>query len=96
MTKEAGARTIHHTQLADLPPDDPLFREWQTYRRELPRLLAEGSEGKFLLIKGDQVIAVCDTWGAARDEGLSRYLLEPFFIHQVRSEEPILAGPRYR
>ena len=32
-----------------------LKREINTYRRELPRLLAEGEEGRVVLIKGDQV-----------------------------------------
>jgi hypothetical protein len=45
-----GSYTIHYTQMQDLPPDSSLFHELKTYRRELPRLLAEGLEGHYVLI----------------------------------------------
>ena len=68
----------------------PLATEWDTYRREGGRLLAEGLEGKFVLIKGEEVISLYDTWDAARDDGLKRYLEQPFLVHQVRTWEPLL------
>jgi hypothetical protein len=87
---EVGRRTIHHTALPEAHPDDVLYQEWNSYRREAARLLAEGHEGKFVLIKGGQVIAVHGTWDAAREAGLRLYLLEPFLVQEIRSEEPIL------
>jgi hypothetical protein len=87
---EAGRDTIPHTDLPEASADDLLCEEWNTYRREAARLLAESCEGKFVLIKGDQVVSLHDTWDVARQAGLRLYLLEPFLVHEVRSEEPIL------
>ena len=36
--------TIHYTELPEDTPDSPLYQEWNTYRREVGRLLAEGHE----------------------------------------------------
>jgi hypothetical protein len=82
--------TIHYTELPEASPDSPLYQAWNTYRREVGRLLAEGQEGKFALIKDEVVIGLYDTWDAARAAGLQRYLLSPFLVHQVQSREPIL------
>src|SRR5262245_5856700 len=70
--------TIHYTELEDLPPDNPLYREWVTYRREVPRLLAEGHEGKFALVKGTQLLGVYQTDNEATVEGYRRFLRESF------------------
>ncbi|HKB39171.1 MAG TPA: hypothetical protein VKD72_22215 [Gemmataceae bacterium] len=87
---EVGSRTIPCSELPEARPGDVLSQEWDTYRREVARLLAEGHEGKFVLIKGGQVIAVHDTWDAAREAGLRLYLLEPFLVRQVCAQEPLL------
>ena len=85
-----SSKTIPYTELPDVPPDDPLFHEWNTYREELPRLLAEGHEGKFILLKGTEIIGFYDTLDAAHRAGLQRYLLQPFMLHQILSREPLL------
>jgi hypothetical protein len=41
--------TIHYSQLPPAEPGSRIAREWETYRREVGRLLAEGHEGRFLL-----------------------------------------------
>jgi hypothetical protein len=87
---EQGRRTIHYTELPPSQPDDPLNLEWETYRREVGRLLAEGKEGKFVLIKGQEILGLYDSWDAARDAGLERYLREAFLVHPVRTWEPLL------
>jgi hypothetical protein len=84
------APTIHYTELPEASPDSPLHQAWETYRREVGRLLAEGQEGKFVLIKDVDVIGLFETWRAAREAGLQRYLLSPFLVHQVQTREPIL------
>jgi hypothetical protein len=48
-------------------------RELETYYRELPRLIAEGKDGKFAVIKGDQVVAVYDSWSECIREAHERY-----------------------
>ena len=39
---EVERRTVHHTQLPEARPGDVLSQEWNTYRREAARLLAQG------------------------------------------------------
>ena len=43
--------TIHYTELPAAQPDSQLYHEWNFYRREAGRLLAEGHEGHWVLIK---------------------------------------------
>ncbi|MBL8796630.1 MAG: hypothetical protein JNM56_22200 [Planctomycetia bacterium] len=61
---------------------EPIKAEIRTYLRELPRLLAEGQEGRFVLIKGDQVISVWDTFDDACQAGRERYPLGVAFLAQ--------------
>jgi hypothetical protein len=83
-------RTIPYTELPDLPPDHLLRREWDFFRRELPRLLAEGHEGEVALLKGEQLVGVYPTREDALRAGYEQFLLEPFLVHPIRSEEPLL------
>ena len=82
--------TVHYTELPESNPASPLCREWGFYRREVGRLLAEGREGKFVLIHGETVLGFFDTWTAAREAGLKRFLLTPFLVHQVQTRERVL------
>ncbi len=87
---EVKRPTIHYTQLEDFPPDDPLYNEWNTCRRELPRLIAEGHEGKFVLVKGAEIIGLYPSYLEANAEGCRRFLTEPFLIHEIQTEIPLL------
>lgn len=82
--------TIHFTELAEATADEPLSREWNTYRREVGQLLAEGREGQFVLIKDESVVGVFDREDLALAEGYHRFLDQSFFVHQIREREPIL------
>ena len=62
-----------------------LEREMETYRRELPRLREH--DGKFVLIHGDELAGVWDTWRDAVQVGYDRFGLEPFMVHEILSEE---------
>ena len=88
--EQTGRRCIHYTELTDARPDDVYFDEWNTFRRELPCLLAEGHEGKFALLKGKEVIGVFDTWEAGRRAGLEKYLMQCFLVQPIRTWEPLL------
>ncbi len=88
-------RTIHYTELPDLPPEDPLCREWDFFRRELPRLLAEGHEGKFVLVKGEEIIGLFPTEDDAVRVGYAKFLPESFLVEAIRTEERILFLPWY-
>jgi hypothetical protein len=83
--------TIAYTELP--PPqkaDGPNALEWNFYRREVGRLLAQGHEGRFILIKGEEVIGIWDTQEEAKAVALQKYLMQPCLIHQIRSREPVV------
>jgi hypothetical protein len=82
--------------LPDLPPGDVLEQEWNTFRRERPRLLAEGNEGRWSLIKGDEIIGVWDTMREACRQGYRRYLMGKFLVQRLlyEQERPVRAGNR--
>jgi hypothetical protein len=83
-------RGVHYTELPEAKPGEPLAEEWNTYRREIARWLAEGLEGRHVLIKGEEIIGIYATSEEATQEGFKRYLLQPFFVHPIRTEEPYL------
>jgi hypothetical protein len=79
---------LHYTELPATPSGrhDP---EWETYRREVGRLIAEGYEGKHILIKNETIIGIYDTDGEAKTEGYRRYLREGFLVHQIQTWEQL-------
>src|SRR5262249_25503484 len=81
---------IHYTQVKQPPPDTTVAKEWATYVREMPRWLAEGQEGRFVLIKGDEVIGLYDTRREALDVGRQRFGLVPIMIHGILEWELVL------
>jgi hypothetical protein len=83
--------------LPDMRPDSPLSTEWNVYRRERERLLAEGHEGRWVLIKGEEIIGLFDTRMEAREAGLTRLGRTDMLVHQVLRQEPIIrAGNWWR
>jgi len=64
---------IPHTELAEAKPDDVFFHEWNTYRKEVGSLLAEGHEGRFILIKKDAIVGIFDYEETALAEGAERF-----------------------
>jgi hypothetical protein len=90
----AKPATIPYTQLRPFKPDEVFYLEWNTYLREVGRLLAEGLEGKWLLVKGESILGVFDTMQQADSSGLSLVLEakieKPYMLRQVLAEEPIL------
>jgi hypothetical protein len=86
-------QTIPYTELPPADPDSPLAVEWETYRREVGRLLAEGHEGRFVVIRGAEIAGLHDTWEAARVAGLKKYLLNPHLVRPILRREPVLRGP---
>jgi len=63
----------------------PLEKEQETYQRELPKLLT--CAGKFVLIHGDEVAGVYDTYLDALKVGYERYGLAPFLVKQIAAVE---------
>ncbi len=90
-----GRSTIHYSEGANLPADSPIFRESQTFRRELPRLLAEGHEGQFALVKGDDIIGLFSSLEEGARVGYEKYLSEPFLVQPIREREELIRLPWY-
>jgi hypothetical protein len=84
---------IPYTHLPEPRGDDPIAQEWNTYRREVQRLLDEGREGQFILIKGEEIIGIWDTEEEAESVARGRYLRQSCLIHQIRSREPMRRVP---
>lgn len=85
-------RVIHYSQLPPAGPDSPVDVEYETFRRELGRLIAEGHEGKFVLIHGNEVIGIWETDRQALAEGYRRYFAkrEPFIVQEIATWQPVL------
>jgi hypothetical protein len=88
--------TIPYTELPEDTSQGPGATEWNHYRREVSRLLALGHEGKWVLIKGEEVIGVWHSRDEAKAVALARYLMQPVLIRQVLSREPLLRSPTFR
>lgn len=81
--------TVPYTELGPLVPPGLLSEEWDFYRREAGRFLAEGHEGKFVVIQGEEILGFFDTEDEARRAGRERFRTELFLVHQVRAREPV-------
>jgi hypothetical protein len=64
-----------------------LEKELETYRRELPKLVANA--GKFALIQGDQVAGIWETYQDALQEGYRVFGLKPFLVKPIQAVELI-------
>ena len=94
---EPEPRSVHWAELAAATPGSRIATEWNFYRRQVERLLAEGHEGKWVLIKGEEIIGIWATRQEADQVGAERFLMQDVLIHQVLTREPILRGPlRFR
>jgi hypothetical protein len=88
--RPAEPPTIPYPELPEAEPDSPLSREWNFYRREVGRLLAEGLEGRWVLIQGETLFGIWDTQADADAVRLERFLMQPVLLKQVLAREPIL------
>lgn len=61
----------------------PLAAEIATYCRELPRLLDEGEAGRFVVIRGDRVLATWDSYRDALQYGYERFGDQPFMAQRI-------------
>jgi hypothetical protein len=84
---EPGYPTIHYTELPPPRPGSGLAVEWEAYRREVGRLLAEGYEGRHVLMKGEAILGIYDTHDQALEAGYVRFLNQPFLVHQIQTRE---------
>ena len=70
-----------------------LEKELETYQRKRPQLLVD--EGKFVLIHGDEVSGVWDTYEDALKVGYEKYGLKPFLVKRIEAVDSINYSTRY-
>jgi hypothetical protein len=68
-----------------------LEREWETFLKEMPRLLQEGHRGKYVLIQGETVHGVWATLDEALAAGYERFGVEAFLAQEINDNPE----PRY-
>jgi hypothetical protein len=83
---QAGRYTTDQDALA------ALAEERATYFDRLPELVRE-HEGRFVLIKGQNVAGVFCDHSAALREGYRRFGIVPFLVRQVAATEPVVYLP---
>jgi hypothetical protein len=88
-------KTIPWNEIPEDTSGGPLATEWNFYRREVGRLLAEGHEGKWLLIKGEAIIGIWDRREDAFATASERYLFQPCLVRQILAAEPLLRLPTF-
>jgi hypothetical protein len=86
------------TQGASTTPkaQDLLAAELDTYHRELGRLLAEGHAGRWVVVKGNEVVSTWDTFDDAIQVGYDRFGQTPFLVQQVLAQQPVAQQPWQR
>jgi len=87
--------TIHYSELPRDNSGDQLASASTYYLSQVARLLAEGHEGKWALVKGEEIIGI---W-ASRDEAVAvaieKFLMQPVLVQQVLSRVPTVRGPLF-
>ncbi len=69
-----------------------LEKELETYKRKLGELTSE--EGKFVLIRGDNLVGIYGTYEDALAAGYQQFNLEPFLVKQIQSVEQVQSFTR--
>lgn len=82
--------TIHHSQLWEDTSSGSLSTEWNYFRREIPRLLAEGHEGQWAGVVGEDVIGFWATREEADAACQERYPGRPVLIQSVRERYQVV------
>ncbi len=65
-----------------------LEKELETYKRELPKLLA-AHEGEFVVVAGDSIIGIFAAYKDALAAGYEKCELKPFLVKQIQAIEQI-------
>jgi hypothetical protein len=83
--------------LPDMVPGSQIETEWNFFRKEWPRLLADGHEGRWVLIKGEEILGLFDSRDEAVTAGYDRLGVVPLLAQQIlRSYRTIRAGNYWR
>lgn len=84
--------TIRHTDLPFDSSGGPIAHEWNYYREVVGRLLSEGHEGRWVLIKGKEIIGIWDSEEEADGVRLEKFTLQPVLLKQIQTRERVFRG----
>lgn len=73
----------------------PLAKELGVYFRELPRLLHEGEQGRYAVVKGEIFHGTWDTFRDARQYGYERFEDGHFLTQKVDARYLTLLAPYF-
>ena len=91
---EPAPRTsIHYTELREDPSNDPAAPGYNVFVREVGRLIAEGNEGKWIVIAEGRLIGVYDTRAEAHCVIAIGHFTWPCTLRQVLVQIPLLPAP---
>jgi hypothetical protein len=98
MDKFTRAREPETIHWSELPPSRPGYEsaDYETYRREVGRYLAEGHAGQWVLIQGGKAIGFWPTEVEVTAEGYRRFPGHRFYVHQILERERIYRTGYYR
>ena len=85
--------SVHYTELTEDHSNDPAAPGWNVYVREVGRLIAEGNEGKWVVIAEGRLIGVYETKQEATGVTAGRKFAWPCTLKQVREHEPLVSPP---
>src|SRR6202522_478291 len=69
-----------------------MTQEIETFRNHLPQSLREDA-GRFVLIKGADILGTFPERSAALREGCRRFVVVPFLVRQIADLEPVVYLP---
>ena len=81
---------VHYTKLEPSRLGDPFAQEWDTYVREIGRLLAEGHNDDYVVIRGGEILGV---WSDKLEALAERYRhpnADSIMVRQIREWEPLI------
>ena len=70
-----------------MPTAMALEKELETFKRELPNLLA--NEGKYVIISGDSIIGISVAYEDALTRGYAECGLKPFLVKKILAFEQV-------
>lgn len=91
----AQSDTIKYSELPKERAADDAARNWNYYLSEASRLLAEGHEGRWLIVHEGAIVGIWDTEDEARTVASVQFLMEPVLIHRIRDQEPVIPVPTF-
>lgn len=74
-------------------PSGALDRELRLFEENRERFLAEGLAGRFVLIKGEEIVGFYPSPSDAYNVGIQRFGNVPMLIKKVSKDEPTASVP---